>query len=195
MPILTLKEVYYKDKLPGGLADKKRPEDFDQKELNRGIKVELEHTDDKDLAREIAMDHLEEDPLYYQKLTTIEAKTPMSRKLSEVYLAEIDREEAENYYQDILRRNPELHDQLERVARFALMMSRSDKGPSEADMTLRALFNKNHDIDPFRSGDTMGVEMYIDHLAGEDNPDVAGNAKRYYNNVFNALLKNRYDKG
>jgi len=193
MAVLMLKEVYYaEDMLSGGLADEKKPEDFDQRELSRGIKVELEHTDNPDLAREIAMDHLTEDPFYYQKLATIEAKTPRGRKLSEVYLVtEIDKEEAENYYHDILRRNPELHDQLERIARFALATSRSSKGPSEADMTMQTLFNKNRDLDPFRSGDTMGVEMYIDHLAGED-AETAGKAKRFYNNIFNSLLKNRY---
>lgn len=115
--------------------------------------------------------------------------------LKEVFLNEIDKEEAEHYYQDILRRNPELHGQLERVARFALMASRSEtKGPTDVASTLRVLFSTNKQIDPFQSGDTMGVEMYIDHLAAGDDPDVAGNAKRFYNNVFNAILKNRYDE-
>ena len=61
-----------KDKLPGGLADKKQPEDFDADQLDQGVKVELEHTNDRDLAKEIAMDHLTEDPRYYEKLKTIE---------------------------------------------------------------------------------------------------------------------------
>ena len=74
------------------------------------------------------------------------------------------------------------------------MASMSEKQPKDVDSTLRMLFNKSHDIDPFQSGDTMGVEMYIDHLSDGD-PETAGNAKRFYNNVFNALLKNRYDKG
>ncbi len=116
--------------------------------------------------------------------------------LKEVFIVqEISREESEHYYQDILRRDPDLHDQLERVAQFALMASRSEtKTPSDVSKTLRVLFNQNKDIDPLQSGDTMGVEMYIDHLADED-PETAGKAKRFYNNVFNALLKNRYDKG
>ena len=32
----------------------------------------MEHTDDPDLAREIAMDHLTEDPDYYTKLEKVE---------------------------------------------------------------------------------------------------------------------------
>lgn len=56
------------EKLPGGLAQGLSPEHFDPVELARGTFVEMEHTEDAELAREIAMDHLAEDPLYYQKL-------------------------------------------------------------------------------------------------------------------------------
>lgn len=45
-----------------------------KKQLNKGIKVEMEHTDDKGKAKEIAMDHLFEDPKYYDKLEKIEKK-------------------------------------------------------------------------------------------------------------------------
>ena len=45
-----------------------------KKELEMGIKIEMEHTDDKDVAKEIAMDHLWENPSYYSKLKKIEAK-------------------------------------------------------------------------------------------------------------------------
>lgn len=44
-----------------------------QKQLNKGIKVEMEHTEDKNKAKEIAMDHLWEDPNYYDKLKKVEA--------------------------------------------------------------------------------------------------------------------------
>lgn len=37
-------------------------------QLDMGIKVEQEHTKDKTTAREIALDHLKEDPKYYSKL-------------------------------------------------------------------------------------------------------------------------------
>ena len=60
--------------LPGGLADKKKPSDFNQKELSRGKKIEIEHTKDKELARDIAMDHLEEFPTYYTELDKMEEK-------------------------------------------------------------------------------------------------------------------------
>lgn len=45
-----------------------------KRQLKMGIEVEMEHTDDKEKAKEIAMDHLWEDPTYYTKLKKIEAK-------------------------------------------------------------------------------------------------------------------------
>lgn len=62
------------DKIPGGLADKKSAKDFDPKSLKAGMKVESEHTSDKGIAQEIAMDHLTEDPKYYKKLKEVEKK-------------------------------------------------------------------------------------------------------------------------
>jgi hypothetical protein len=44
-----------------------------RKQLVRGIEVESEHTTDKAIAREIALDHLGEDPNYYSKLKKIES--------------------------------------------------------------------------------------------------------------------------
>ena len=59
-------------KIPGGLADKKKPSDFDAGALADGVKIELEHTSSRPIAQEIAMDHLTEDPQYYEKLRRIE---------------------------------------------------------------------------------------------------------------------------
>lgn len=61
----------FREQIPGGEAAGKRPEDFDPIQLHRGMRVELEHTDDRMLATEIAMDHLAEDSDYYEKLATI----------------------------------------------------------------------------------------------------------------------------
>jgi len=62
------------DQIPGGIADQKRPEDFDPKALEKGIQVEMEHTNDRAIAQEIAMDHLAEDPEYYEKLEVMESQ-------------------------------------------------------------------------------------------------------------------------
>jgi len=60
------------DKIPGGLGDKKDPRDFDPEQLARGTEVESEHSADPKVAQEIAMDHLSEDPKYYDKLAAVE---------------------------------------------------------------------------------------------------------------------------
>ena len=57
--------------IPGGVADQMRPDQFKESDLIDGIRVELEHTDNLYIAREIAMDHLAEDPDYYKKLKSI----------------------------------------------------------------------------------------------------------------------------
>ena len=62
------------DKIKGGAADKSKPSDFNNKQLEMGIKVEMEHTSDKSIAKEIAMDHLKEFPDYYTRLNTMEDK-------------------------------------------------------------------------------------------------------------------------
>ena len=41
---------------------------FNEKELEDGVQVELEHTSDSMIANKIAKDHLTEDPKYYSKL-------------------------------------------------------------------------------------------------------------------------------
>jgi len=78
-------EIIYgvEDKILGGKADKSKPEDFDPEQLVMGIDVEMEHTDDPDKAREIAMDHLAEDPEYYTKLKRMEAGKCGESKLKE----------------------------------------------------------------------------------------------------------------
>jgi len=68
--------------LPGGRAKGKKPSDFDQDELDAGIKVEHEHLvgggyskqETEDIAREIAMDHLTEIPDYYTRLDKMESE-------------------------------------------------------------------------------------------------------------------------
>ncbi len=76
------KEKKNEDIVPGGLAKgmnltdiaNHHKVDIDDlmKELELGIKTEMEHTTDKKVAEEIALDHLFEDPKYYTKLTAME---------------------------------------------------------------------------------------------------------------------------
>lgn len=78
----ALDSVKDANKIKGGLADKISIEELSKKhkvsvdkiveQLLKGIEVELEHTNDKDKAKEIAMDHLFEMPDYYTKLKKME---------------------------------------------------------------------------------------------------------------------------
>ena len=47
-------------------------------ELVKGIKIEFEHTKSRDVAREIALDHLSETPDYYSMLATLRLETTLS---------------------------------------------------------------------------------------------------------------------
>lgn len=59
---------------PGGRAEAKgvSEKDFDPKEIQKGIKVEMEHTKDKALSKKIVLDHLAESPHYYEALDKME---------------------------------------------------------------------------------------------------------------------------
>ena len=74
--------------IPGGRARDLNPSRFDADQLARGIKVELEHTPNRDLAREIAMDHLTEFSDYYTRLERMEsdarAKTAAPKKYDHI---------------------------------------------------------------------------------------------------------------
>jgi len=65
------------NKLKGGVGDNKNPAELDRSELNSGIKEEKEHTNDTDVATEIAVDHLTEEPKYYSKMKKVEKRSAM----------------------------------------------------------------------------------------------------------------------
>lgn len=79
---LALKAV--QDKLTGGRADGMSEEDIAKKhdvsvdhiedQIEKGVQVEMEHTNDSLLSKEIAKDHLVESPDYYTHLEEMEKK-------------------------------------------------------------------------------------------------------------------------
>lgn len=81
---MKYKQGFKEEKLDGGRADKMSLGDIATKfkvditkltkQFIQGVKVEMEHSDNKQIAKEIAMDHLSEDPKYYEKLKKIENK-------------------------------------------------------------------------------------------------------------------------
>ena len=64
-------------------ADLSKLESSFEQQLAMGVEVEKEHTDDPEIAKKIAMDHLAEDPQYYTKLKKMEAGECDESKLNE----------------------------------------------------------------------------------------------------------------
>jgi transcriptional antiterminator len=83
------------NKLKGGKADKLSPKDIAKKfdvsvkdvknQIEKGKKVESEHTDDEEKQNEIASDHVSEFPDYYDRIEKMEkqAEKYWKDKLSE----------------------------------------------------------------------------------------------------------------
>jgi hypothetical protein len=79
---MTQKPKNEADVVPGGLAKGLSLNDIAEKhgvsvdmmvaEFKKGIAVEMEHTTNREVAKEITLDHLFEDPKYYDKLKKVE---------------------------------------------------------------------------------------------------------------------------
>ena len=95
------KKIKEQESIKGGLASGKTLKDLAKMhsdgdetkmykhlegQLKQGIKVEMEHTDEISKAKEIAMDHLYEDPDYYTKLEKVEATEATSTSSAGQYL-------------------------------------------------------------------------------------------------------------
>lgn len=63
-----VKLLEYTKHLTGGKGDDLTRDDVDSDQLEIGVATEMEHTDDEEVAEEIALDHLAEDDIYYDKL-------------------------------------------------------------------------------------------------------------------------------
>jgi hypothetical protein len=87
------------EKIDGGLGDGRKDTEFDPVQLAKGIKVELEHAYDFAIAKEIAKDHLTEDPKYYDHLEEMEedAYEEMCEKRKELREAKIFLRAIEHY--------------------------------------------------------------------------------------------------
>lgn len=77
---IGLDKVASKEKTHGGLGDDQPDKKYDSEQLEKGMKVELEHSNDPQVAKEIAKDHLQESKdfkgekggKYYDKLEKLE---------------------------------------------------------------------------------------------------------------------------
>jgi hypothetical protein len=85
-----------KDIIKGGMADNVPDNEFDDTELSKGIAVEMEHTNDPDIAKEIAKDHIFETGKkngkikspYYDELDKMEKNIEAPKVSIQVYKPE-----------------------------------------------------------------------------------------------------------
>lgn len=105
----------YMDALKGGEAEEMTLEDiailheipieYLESILNQAIEIELEHTDDREVAKRIALDHLTETPLYYDD--------KIGLPNMEEELETMDDEEVEEIIDDRLNKNIKKFDDFE----------------------------------------------------------------------------------
>lgn len=128
----------------GGIAANKSPQDFDQDALAEGAKVEMEHTDDPKVAQRIAMDHLSEDPKYYQKLKIVEGM-----------------KKAEAAFADLLKVDPTLKQHLANIRRVAPDSARVIANRLYVDTLVPGSGNRAA-YEDFLSRPRAGVHVMID---------------------------------
>jgi hypothetical protein len=86
MGLFRIREAFSKNGIGQGMTAKDVAEKHGvpvekiEEQIEKGIKVELEHTSDLDKAREIAMDHLAEFHDYYDRLTRMEDEAKAEEK-------------------------------------------------------------------------------------------------------------------
>jgi len=92
MKYLKEQEEYNEEQIPGGLSSGLSVEEIAEEhdvsveeieaQLKKGVTVETEHTPNTALAAEIAMDHLMEDPKYYDHLKDMESNVEKGKDCS-----------------------------------------------------------------------------------------------------------------
>ena len=79
------------------IPDKK----FNQRQLRMGIKIELEHTNSRKIAKSIAKAHLVENPKYYTYLKAMEKKMKEDERKKFFKRRKMTRAEREQEYEDL----------------------------------------------------------------------------------------------
>lgn len=143
------------DLIPGGRGDNAKPSQFDQNELSQGMKVEKEHTDSKELAKQIAIDHLTEFPDYYTRLDKMESEAKKAKQAAE---AMVDAEQGSDNISESQKQ--QIIDYIKQTAR-----------PKDEDM--HELFAKLN-INPHRAEDVI---YEFAHSLASDKTAAAGLGK------------------
>jgi len=108
-----------------------------------------------------------------------------------------DRKElATSYAKSLKKRNPDLYNELESIAKFSINAVKNNYTPSEKLVSLNRIMNDEPEMDPRISGDTHGIRLFIDYLVDPKDEGhgtrLAGKAKKWYQSTMDSLLKKYY---
>jgi hypothetical protein len=171
----------WKDHLEGGKGDDLTPEDVDQDQLKIGIAVQGEHTSNPDIAAEISLDHISEDPSYYSKL--IASGIADEPRAKDLYQELID-----DYEKDKVGRI--LHDNLEGEEDFEQGEEDYDdlEDRGKDDETIDRDMTDVDDLGTDKSDDENFTEndMILDN---EEEPEIKESYVLHYKSFINKNLK------
>ena len=119
--------------------------------------------------------------------------TPKYPTLKEVFIDEIAFDVANNYVKRIANRNDkQLFRKLAGVSKIITRLYEMGLTPTDALKRMESIFRKYPDLNPEQGVDSIGVKMFIQTMIKHKHD--SGNAKRFYDNVINALLRTKYKK-
>ena len=91
-------------------ADTRPDDDYDPQQLAMGIKVEMEHTDNEEIAKRIAKDHLDEFSDYYTRLEKMENEAKQEHGITEaINIGERNRFLAKKIQQAIIQLKTDIY--------------------------------------------------------------------------------------
>ena len=140
-----------------------------RKELEMGIKIELEHTDNEDIAKEIAMDHLWENPSYYSKLKKSEieeAKKEINEKCWKGYTQKGMKTMFGKRYPNCVKKDTNEASSPAQQAAIAINMKKKDIEPKE-EVTGNKEIDKN--LDSNEQDMVYGIVDIIKKIKNKDN--------------------------
>jgi len=140
-----------------------------RKELEMGIKIEMEHTDDEDKAKEIAMDHLWENPSYYSKLKKSEieeAKREINEKCWKGYTQKGMKTMFGKRYPNCVKKETNEASSPAQQAAIAINMKKRGVEPKE-EVTGNKEIDKN--LDSNQQDMVYGIVDIIKKIKDKDN--------------------------
>jgi hypothetical protein len=111
--------------------------------------------------------------------------------LKEVFIDEISFDVAHNFVKRIANRhNKDFYKKLAGIAKIVVRLYEMGLTPSDALKRMESIFRKFPELNPEKNIDSTGVKMFIQTMIKHRHE--SGNAKRFYDNVINALLRTKY---